>query len=151
MYPNICRKHLLERYVWCLREVVYINLLNWWYTCVAHSGVKYENELAFGGNDEFHAFLQFLYLHKMLTEEEDMSWLLLCNTRDFQPGQFQISAICAESIRKPLSLALCSGDYLQWLKFCDAELHGWLAFLLGGNLEEIQRESKPSLHRKGEK
>ena len=150
MYPNICRKHLLERYVWCLREVVCINLLNWWYTCVAHSGVKYENELAFGGNDEFHAFLQFLDLHEKLTEKEDMSWLL-CNIipEIFSPDNF--SHLRWINKEASLSLALCSGDYLQWLKFCDAELHGWLAFLLGGNLEEIQRESKPSLHRKGEK
>ena len=64
-----------------------INLLNWWYTCVVHSGVKYENELAFGGNDEFLAFLQFLDLYIKLTEKEDMSWLL-CNTRDFSLDNF---------------------------------------------------------------
>ena len=32
----------------------------------------------------------WIYIKK-LTEKEDMSWLLLCNTRDFQPGQFQPS------------------------------------------------------------
>ena len=139
MYSNICRKHLLERYVWCLREVVCINLLNWWYTCVAHSGVKYENELAFGGNDEFHAFLQFLDLHEKLTEKEDMSWLLLCNTNFFSLDNFSH----LRWINKEASL---SGALQRWLPPVIEVLRcraSWVISILiarqfGGNTEREQ-------------
>ena len=125
-----------EIYLMFERSCVYKSFELMIYLCCS-LGRKIWKRTCFWGNDEFHAFLQFLDLHKNSLKRKICPGC--CVTPEI--SAWTISAICAESIRK----ALCSlsaavpGDYLQWLKFCDAELHGWLAFLLRGNLEEIQR------------